>query len=226
MAKFKWLIVGKDSQVEEIFSARGYDVGTLNVRNKGFDGVVFLGGEDVTPFLYGQAKHPSTSINLRRDLNETRFYRELPTQMPKVGICRGAQFLNVMSGGSMWQHVDNHGRPHTVLDTTSNRKFVVTSTHHQMMRPSDEGWIMLGADQSRNLWSDDTHFAYRPDGYDNEYDDVEAVYYGHSNSFCFQPHPEYSTATKDCRDWFFDTIESLFNKEIEKVTKPKIIQVG
>lgn len=29
-------------------------------------------------------------------------------QIPMVGICRGAQFLNVMAGGKMIQHVEGH----------------------------------------------------------------------------------------------------------------------
>jgi len=66
--------------------------------------VVFTGGADVSPFMYGEKKLSVTCNDEHRDEQEKLFF-ERYTKVPKVGICRGGQFLNVMNGGKMWQHV-------------------------------------------------------------------------------------------------------------------------
>lgn len=220
--KFRWLFPTTDMQVIKLFRNRGYEIVTMHNKHKGFDGVVFTGGEDVTPFLYGDSCHQLTEYNLARDLMENALFREVPTNMPKVGICRGAQFLNVMSGGRMYQHVTGHCVPHKVMDTTDHRVFEVTSTHHQMMQPSDNGWVMLAADVATNLQTANTNFTYKL-GEENEMDDVEAVHYYNTSSFCYQPHPEYGTASKECTDWFWEAIDFLFEKELKK-HEPNVAQ--
>jgi phosphoribosylformylglycinamidine (FGAM) synthase-like amidotransferase family enzyme len=229
VAKFRWLFPQSDIPTMDMFKARGYDVVTFFNKDKGYDGVVFTGGEDVTPFLYGEGKHSSTVCNLKRDLLENKLFRSLPCDMPKVGICRGGQFLNVMSGGSMWQDVNNHCKSHIARCTMSGELFLVTSTHHQMMRPGDGAWVLLGAKEATALCGDQVAYRYKDD-IKNDYDDIESVFYYHSNSFCFQPHPEYAHAQDEMKTWFWDMLEgTLFYKEIQKVTNPeatKEVRVG
>lgn len=98
---------------------------------KDVDLVVFTGGEDVDPSLYGE-QNTHSSINPARDASEKKAYDLcIRESIPMVGICRGMQFLNVMNGGKMIQHVEGHaGRPH-LIHTIDKRTIPVNSTHHQ-----------------------------------------------------------------------------------------------
>lgn len=51
--------------------------------------VLFTGGEDVDPSLYGALKLNTTFSNIKRDLEEKEIFNKIkPTQLA-VGICRG-----------------------------------------------------------------------------------------------------------------------------------------
>ena len=52
--------------------------------------VVFTGGEDVTPSLYGCKKHRTTRSNLDRDKREQDIFNKInPKKQVCLGICRG-----------------------------------------------------------------------------------------------------------------------------------------
>jgi putative glutamine amidotransferase len=71
------------------------------------DGLVFTGGSDLDPSLYGQRVHPETTgVHRHRDRAELALVREaLRRDMPVLGICRGMQLLNVALGGDLHQHL-------------------------------------------------------------------------------------------------------------------------
>jgi putative glutamine amidotransferase len=73
----------------------------------GLDGLVITGGRDVDPATYGQAPHPSTDPPAReRDAWELALVeRAIARGLPLLGICRGAQVLNVALGGTLHQHL-------------------------------------------------------------------------------------------------------------------------
>ena len=73
----------------------------------GLDGLIITGGRDVDPATYGQAPHPSTDEPARdRDAWEFALLRgALARGLPVLGICRGAQVLNVALGGTLHQHL-------------------------------------------------------------------------------------------------------------------------
>ncbi|WP_029112456.1 gamma-glutamyl-gamma-aminobutyrate hydrolase family protein [Mycobacterium sp. URHB0044] len=73
----------------------------------GLDGLVITGGRDVDPATYGQAPHPSTDPPAReRDAWELALVgRAVERGIPLLGICRGAQVLNVALGGTLHQHL-------------------------------------------------------------------------------------------------------------------------
>jgi putative glutamine amidotransferase len=73
----------------------------------GLDGLVITGGRDVDPATYGQAPHPATDQPGReRDAWElTLVERAIGRGLPLLGICRGAQVLNVALGGTLHQHL-------------------------------------------------------------------------------------------------------------------------
>jgi len=67
------------------------------------DGIVFTGGSDIDPELYGEAAHRETfGIHRRRDDAELALLRAaLERDAPLLGICRGVQILNVGLGGDL-----------------------------------------------------------------------------------------------------------------------------
>jgi gamma-glutamyl-gamma-aminobutyrate hydrolase PuuD len=71
------------------------------------DGLIFSGGSDVDPELYGLEAHPETNGVIReRDEFELELMRAaLAKDVPLLAICRGSQVLNVAAGGTLEQHV-------------------------------------------------------------------------------------------------------------------------
>ena len=100
--------------------------------------VVFTGGEDVTPSLYGCKKHRTTYSNLRRDQAEQAIFNKIdPNKQVCLGICRRSQFLCVMNGGKLVQNVTSHATGFTHGITDGDKIYQITSTHHQMQYPFD-----------------------------------------------------------------------------------------
>lgn len=169
------------------------------------DVIQFTGGEDVDPSYYGEAKHAATRSNPKRDAYEASIYNEYVGKIPMAGICRGAQFLNVMNGGSLWQHVTNHaiGGTHEAFCRLSEIPVQVTSTHHQMMRPGHDAKILMTAQicQSKQSFAHEEPGALSPD--------IEAVFYPSTKSLCYQPHPEFVGVNHECRITYFKYLERL-----------------
>ena len=74
------------------------------------DGLVFSGGSDLDPELYGQEAHPETvGVVPERDRAELALLQAaLERDLPVLAICRGSQVLNVALGGELIQHVPDH----------------------------------------------------------------------------------------------------------------------
>jgi gamma-glutamyl-gamma-aminobutyrate hydrolase PuuD len=161
--------------------------------------IVFIGGPDVEPRRYGEAPIPATHFVRDRDKYDLKVFNKFPNAI-KVGICRGAQFLNVMSGGKMWQDVDHHTKPHFLFDIDSERKVFVTSTHHQMMRPGKESVLIAKAYQSHVREAEGLRIVGSQDP------DPEVLWYPNTKSLCFQPHPEFKAAS-ETRGYFFELLE-------------------
>ena len=219
LSSFRVFIVGDNKTVAQMFMNNGHRI--VKDLEDDVEIVVFTGGEDVTPLLYGERIHDKTNFSIERDMRERKLWASLPTTLPKVGICRGGQFLNVMSGGSLWQHVDNHVTMKTHPATTISGDIIqVSSTHHQMMRPSKEAFTMLYSDLCTFKETDTKRYEKKDADWgdlgDDIVEEVEACYYLHTNSFCFQPHPEYPLG-RQCRPFFFQCIEEMFGKDIEKL---------
>ena len=71
------------------------------------DAVVFAGGADLDPGLYGEESHPETTgLRPERDAAEVPLMKAaLDRDVPLLGICRGMQVLSVVRGGSLVQHL-------------------------------------------------------------------------------------------------------------------------
>lgn len=170
------------------------------------DLIQFCGGGDVSPHLYGEDPHPtSVGINIKRDTAEQLAFRvALGEGIAMAGICRGGQFLNVMNKGRLWQDVDNHQKPHEIHDVVDNRVINVTSTHHQAMIPGPRVTRIASCKwkssyQSRMMGKT----PYTTKGVNTC--DEEVLFYAHSKSLCFQPHPEIKKG--ECMDYYFYLLE-------------------
>ena len=109
------------------------------------DVVIFTGGIDVNPALYGEDAHPSVTFDTRRDEADMVVYQQCIEQgIPMFGVCRGAQFLHVMNGGKLNQDVDNHNGDHGMWDP-KDRRFIdkISSVHHQMVIPNPDGGMIV-----------------------------------------------------------------------------------
>ncbi len=177
------------------------------------DLICFIGGADVNPALYDHQVHPTTGYNIPTDDWSMGLYKiATETGVPMVGICRGAQFLNVMNGGTMYQDVNGHaiGRTHEMELLSDGSKWQVSSTHHQMMNPGLGGRVLGVAHISsyRVLWSTTSNRWVDPRDFNvNDFPDVEIVYYEDTNSLCFQPHPEFFGSEHPCQQLFMKLVE-------------------
>jgi gamma-glutamyl-gamma-aminobutyrate hydrolase PuuD len=155
------------------------------------DLVVFTGGADVNPALYGKKPHKDTHWNDDRDKDDIELWEYcVANGIPMLGVCRGAQFGHVMKGGSLYQDVDNHYGDHQIWDTDKQRDIgKVSSVHHQTIIPDQNLGIKILADcyHSTENWYDDKSKRISP----NALCDVEAFFYRDVAFIGVQGHPEY-----------------------------------
>jgi len=168
------------------------DLATLLFR---MDGILFTGGYDVDPRVYGGLLHPRVErIDNTRDEIETHLVQVMvDSGKPFLGICRGLQVINVAMGGSLYEHLpdqipgyishDNHHLPRNFLahivniepDSHLSQIFVsnqiqVNSLHHQGLHRLAHGLLPT---------------AYAPDGL------IEAIEMPeHPFGLAVQWHPE------------------------------------
>ena len=129
----------------------------------GCDGIVFSGGEDIQPSLYGKPEYVD-EYNLQeiipdRDAFEYKVLDEVFNQkIPILGICRGLQLINVYLGGTLLPDIPtlfrsrDHGKingldqihpieveTHTLLHNICGGEHGnVNSAHHQSVdSPAD-----------------------------------------------------------------------------------------
>jgi putative glutamine amidotransferase len=71
------------------------------------DGLLFSGGSDLDPEVYGQDAHAETDgVVPERDRAEIALLQAaLERDMPVLAVCRGSQVLNVARGGDLVQHL-------------------------------------------------------------------------------------------------------------------------
>jgi putative glutamine amidotransferase len=115
------------------------------------DGILISGGEDINPMFYGQEQKFEQVLE---PTERTIWERELINECDKsniriLGICYGAQLLNVHYGGTLKQNIEvqqdgalNHGDrernamrditfDHEFLGFTSGQTVTVACRHHQ-----------------------------------------------------------------------------------------------
>jgi gamma-glutamyl-gamma-aminobutyrate hydrolase PuuD len=163
---------------------------------RALDGLVLQGGADVSPATYGETPLAAEWAGDRlRDVYEMELVHEfVEAGKPVLGICRGAQLINVAFGGTLYQDIRSQLAEAQVHVTDAYEKHrhdirfepgsglarlyrglekpVVTSIHHQSIKA-------LGRGLRVEAWSE-------PDGV------VEAIRgSGRSYVFAVQWHPEF-----------------------------------
>jgi putative glutamine amidotransferase len=218
----KVFVTTDDKLVKDMFRGRGFEV----VKNffEPFDVICFTGGADINPFLYGERKMPQTEYDTRRDNLEIKYWKQLDTNFPKVGICRGAQLGNVLCGGSLWQDVDGHETQHTIKDfcfsTQENPLYLpASSVHHQMCILTDDALLYAAANRSTKKIADGATRLFGTQ-IPNRYDDPEAFWYGNFNFFGVQWHPEYYGYAA-CTKYFWQLFDATFPELKAVQTVPK-----
>jgi len=164
------------------------------------DVIVFAGGDDINPKLYGETALPTTYFDPDRDIVEETYYHKC-VRLGKVmfGICRGAQFLHAMNGGKLWQHVDGHGgKDHYIVDIETDERVLSTSIHHQMLRMNDTmTLIAVTEEQVSRFFRDDTSTTTL--GTNSHELEIEAGCYPDTKCFFVQGHPE--VGDSEYRSW-------------------------
>jgi len=156
------------------------------------NGLVLQGGSDVSPKSYGEEPlKPEWEGDYVRDQYEIALLNEFRKQgKPVLGICRGAQLVNVAFGGTLYQDIktqvpgaiehrnwDIYDQNFHDLKLSSGETTRVNSVHHQAVKD-------LGKGLKAEAWS-------VPDNL------VEAIH-ADKGPYCFavQWHPEFQD-TKD-----------------------------
>lgn len=172
------------------------------------DVVIFTGGPDVSPNLYGETAHPETRANLERDERDMEVFAKCYEMgIPMLGICRGAQFLHVMNGGKLFQHIDGHNEgPHTIFDVFE-KDYVqnATSTHHQSCIKNDKMHLIATSSRSKKRWKNELD--YQTGGGC----DVEAFWYADTACLGIQGHPEFRGYPR-YTEWCLKQMEAFFKE--------------
>ena len=76
------------------------------------DGILFTGGGDIHPFFFGEETHRSCGpVFPERDRAELALAKAADAAgLPVLGICRGAQILNVALGGDIFQDIPSQAK--------------------------------------------------------------------------------------------------------------------
>lgn len=175
------------------------------------DLVLFEGGEDVSPYLYGDITHPSTHTSKERDMYEVKIFRKAQELDKKcLGVCRGAQLMCIMNEGLLVQD-QNNPKYHHPIKTYDGEEIIVTSTHHQAAFPFNlpkENYKILG-------WTENM-LSHHENGKQEEMypeKECEVVYYPKTNCLGIQPHPELMDLNSNGVKWFQMILNKFINNE-------------
>lgn len=179
--------------------------------------VLFTGGADVDPSLYGNTSPKNICVtNPQRDKFErTIFKHALDHGIKMAGICRGLQFINVMAGGKLIHHLDRHdGFPipyHNFECQKDDKIRRINTMHHQMAIPPKDG-IIIG-------WSSTKLSEKYVGDKDEEVNwpgpEVEAAIYPEIGACGVQWHPEMMLEGSDGYQFFHNMVRAVIQLDME-----------
>lgn len=192
-----WLAGGRTQQL-----APGRDPG-----ERAWHAVILSGGTDLHPDGYAGAPVPGVRYDSDRDSYEREILEDaIDRNLPVLGICRGAQLLNVALGGSLHQDV------RALRRLTSNRPTPFAVKTLRVHRGTRLGEV-LGTDTTRinslhRQGIDRLGRGLEVAGHDLD-DIVQAVEHA-SHPWCFgvQWHPEYLPYLRAHRRLFRALVEA------------------
>lgn len=187
-----------------VFSEAGYQI-TKDIRESAI--VVLTGGADISPGIYGQETHHTTSFSENRDkvdLAAVEYGHK--NGLFLAGICRGAQLLNcVPNEGTLWQDVSDHSGYHPVFDFKTKTLYPeIISVHHQQMIPGAGADIVAASNVGARRRSPGSMWTRETD----DFDDIEVLWYPSTRSLCFQAHPEFGH--QPSTDYFFHLLDRYY----------------
>ncbi len=134
-------------------------------QHRQLNGIIIGGGDDIDPGLYGGDDDGRAPIDRDRDRFEIEMIEEaLATHLPILGICRGAQLLNVVLGGNLYGDIrplrrktSNRRTPlprKTALSTGAGElghilqrdRWRINSLHHQAIDQLGSGLVVVARD--------------------------------------------------------------------------------
>ena len=161
------------------------------------DILLLHGGEDISPSIYNQEPNEfcfAPRKPSRRDTLEIACVEQaVKMGLPIVGICRGAQLICALDGGSLCQHIFGHsqnGGQHPLYDPVTKEILCKSNTaHHQMMIPKP-GNVILAQTQEK----------FRGFGENEEVTEYttcpEIVWFPEMRAIGIQGHPEWLPKSK------------------------------
>jgi gamma-glutamyl-gamma-aminobutyrate hydrolase PuuD len=187
------------------------------------DIVLFTGGADVSPELYGKEAHRSVYAYPEEDVRDILVFREaVQLGVPMVGVCRGAQFLHVANGGTLYQDVDKHNSSHNIWCKQDMKSVRASSVHHQMCVYQNSMSVLADAVESTYRWIDPVtqHQPPKNPTLPHEFD-IEAFWYPETACLGFQGHPEYP-GFEDYTRWCLEQINEyvVYNFEVRYFGNP------
>nr|WP_067286267.1 type 1 glutamine amidotransferase [Marinobacterium profundum] len=128
-------------------------------------GLIIGGGDDIDPSLYDGHDNGRAPIDPERDRFEIEMIEHaLHTRLPLLGICRGAQLINVVLGGSLHGDIRGLRRQTSNFRTPLPRKtaqsahsgvlrrvlgrerWAINSLHHQAIDRLGQGLVVAARD--------------------------------------------------------------------------------
>lgn len=183
------------------------------------DLIILHGGEDISPTIYGeetlQATGASNEVSLRDQKELWAIYEAIESEVPILGICRGAQLLCAVSGGKLFQHVTGHQSGHHEITTVDGTSFQVTSAHHQMMDTRNTNHSLL-AWSTKKLSAGYLTPEYKENSEENfepEFE-PEIVYFPEIKALAIQSHPEWENPKSDFISYYQQLVTNLIEGKL------------
>ena len=134
----KWI---KKAGLEPVTINRFSDIDKL----KKVSGIIFSGGGDIKHWFYSDKKIGNGN-DVYRDILEYFIFKSY-SFLPMLGICRGAQILNVFYGGSLkdLNNAHMHNGEKDVFHLIKHKNFTreVNSRHHQAIDKLAKGFKVI-----------------------------------------------------------------------------------
>lgn len=203
----------QSSSLDQIFNKQVVVKTPEDLKESKADALVLWGGEDIATGIYNQSPSPYTGAGYRmshRDFLEVNLTNMAITMgLPIIGICRGAQLVCCIAGGSLIQHVNHHAGANHLIRDKDGMRILTNSVHHQMMNPfkvdheliawcpTNLSTVYVG-DAGKDALSPEERVEFR---------EPEIVWFPKIKALGVQGHPEFSSARPPFQKYVNDLVQ-------------------